>query len=304
MRLLAVVGPTASGKTALAIRLAELAGGEIVSIDSQQVYRGMDVGTAKATAEERARVPHRLLDVVAPDEPMTAARFVELADAAIADAAARGRPVVLAGGTGLYYRALCYGLFAGPPADAAVRARLEAESTEALRARLEEVDPAAAARIDRRDRVRMIRALEVHELTGVPISEHQAAHDHRRVPLRYEVRGIGLAPPREELVRRIDARVDAMLAAGLVDEVRGLEAAGYPCTLRAMQAIGYREICAHLRGELTLAEAAERIKQATRRYARRQLAWFRGEPTVSWFRSAGDPALDASALVAWLRGGE
>lgn len=301
IRVLAVVGPTASGKTDLAVRIGEMLGGEIISIDSQQVYRGLDIGTGKATPAERARVPHHLLDVVAPDEPMTAARFVELADEAIRDVVRRGRIPILCGGTGLYYRALIYGLFSGPAADETLRTRLEAEAeacgTEALWRRLAEVDPEAAARIDRRDRVRTIRALEVFELTGIPISEHQRRHDHRRVPPRYDVRAVGLDPPRPELYARIDSRVDRMIAAGLESEVRGLLEAGYSCDLRAFAAIGYREMCAYLQGKTTLDEAVAAIKKNSRRYARRQLAWFRAEPTViKWYKSAAD--VDPSTLLS------
>jgi len=304
-RIVCVVGPTAAGKTALALRLAESANAEIVSADSQQVYLGMDIGTSKATAEERARVPHHLLDVVRPDGAMTAARWAALADDAIAAAAARGRGTVVCGGTGLYVRALLHGLFDGPPADPALRARLEAEAdaapegTSVLHARLAAVDPAAAARIDRRDRVRLIRALEVHELTGEPISAHQERHDYRNTPLRYDVRGVGLSPARAELHARIDARVDQMIAAGLEAEVRALGAAGYGFDLRAFGAIGYREMCAYLQGKMPLPEAISGIKSATRRYARRQLSWFRSEPTISWYESAA--AVDVDALATWLR---
>ena len=304
-RIVLVVGPTAAGKTALALRLAEAANAEIVSADSQQVYVGMDIGTSKATADERARVPHHLLDVVRPDEAMTAARWAALADEAIADAAARGRGSIVCGGTGLYVRALLYGLFDGPPADASLRARLEAEAdaapegTASLHARLLVVDPAAAARIDRRDRVRLIRALEVHELTGEPISAHQERHDYKNAPLRYDVRGVGLGPPRPALHARIDARVDQMIAAGLEAEVRALGAAGYDFGLRAFSAIGYREMCAFLQGKLDLAEAVRGIKSATKRYARRQLSWFRAEPAVSWYEDPAD--VDVEGLSVWLR---
>ena len=303
-RVVLVVGPTAAGKTALALALAEAANAEIVSADSQQVYLGMDIGTSKATAAERARVPHHVVDVVRPDQAMTAARWAQLADAAIADIAARGKHALVCGGTGLYVRALLYGLFDGPPADAALRARLEAEAdaapdgTASLWTRLSAVDPTAAARIDRRDRVRLVRALEVHELTGEPISVHQERHDYKNAPLRYAARGIGLAPPRPELHRRIEARVDEMLAAGLEAEVRALGAAGYDFGLRAFSAIGYREMCAYVQGKLSLAELAPAIKSATKRYARRQLSWFRTEPTVSWYESAA--AVDAAATIAWL----
>jgi tRNA dimethylallyltransferase len=272
---------------------------EIVSADSQQVYRGMDVGTGKATPEERARTPHHLIDVVSPAEVMTAARFVGLADAALAGIAARGRHALVAGGTGLYVRALLHGLFEGPGADAALRARLTAEGAPALAARLASVDPEAAARIDKNDLRRLVRALEVFELTGKPISEHQRVHDIRRAPRRYHARVVGLDPPRDELRRRIAARVDAMLAAGLLDEVRGLAAAGHDLDARAFDAIGYREARAVLRGALAEADMAETMKAATRRFARRQLGWFRSEPGVTWYNAPD--RIDVGALAAWLR---
>jgi tRNA dimethylallyltransferase len=298
-RLVAIVGPTASGKTALALRLAEAAGAEIVSADSQQVYRGMDIGTGKATPEERARVPHHLIDVITPREVMTAARFAELADAAIAGAAARGRPVVVAGGTGLYLRALLHGLFPGPAAEENVRARLLGEDADALHRRLAAVDPAAAARLPARDVRRVVRALEVHELTGKPMSAHQADHDWRRRPERYPTRRIGLDPDPAERRARIDARVRAMLAAGLEDEVRALAAAGYDLGARAFDAIGYREVRGRLRGELAEAELLPAIQAATRRYARRQLSWFRAEPGITWYKAGAE--VDVGALAAWLR---
>ena len=301
--LVVVVGPTGAGKTALAIALAERAGTEIVSADSQQVYRGMDVGTGKATAAETARVRHHLLDILRPDQKMTAARFVELADAAIAEIAARltppGRPprgVVVAGGTGMYVRALLFGLFPGPPADPAVRAALHelavAEGVAALWQRLSAVDPEAAGRIDANDEIRLTRALEVYRLTGVPLSEHQRRHDHRTVPWRYRARLVGLAPAREALYRHIDARVDGMIADGLVAEVESLRRAGYGGALRSQAAIGYAEIHRHLDGELTLDEAISLIKRNSRRYARRQLSWYRNDPDLRWYAEAASVDLD------------
>ncbi len=289
-----IVGPTGSGKSDLALRLAERTGGEIVSADSQQVYAGMDIGTGKASADERARVPHHLLDVCRPDEEMTAARFVDLADAAIAAIAARGRPVIVAGGTGLYVRALLLGIFAGPAADPALRGRLIAEAAAGggapmLWERLAVADPAAAARIERADLKRIVRALEVLELTGIPISEHQRQHDHRSVPPRYPARLVGLAPPeRATLYARIDTRVDGMLAAGWADEVRRLRAAGYGPGLRSQQAIGYAELHSFLDGAVAEAEAVRLIKRNSRRYARRQLSWYRGDTRVEWH---ADPAV-------------
>jgi tRNA dimethylallyltransferase len=298
-RLVVIVGPTASGKSELALRLADAAApAEIVSADSQQVYRGMDIGTGKVGPEERARVPHHLLDVVTPDVVMTAARYAALADQALAGIAGRGAAAIVVGGTGLYVRALLHGLFQGPGAAPELRARLEGQGAAALHARLAAVDPRAAERIGPADLRRLVRALEVYELTGVPMSVHQEAHDVRRSPRRYEARLVGLDPPRDELRRRIDQRVDAMLAAGLVAEVRALVAA-HPGGARALDAIGYREIAAHLRGELGLSQAAEAIKGATRRYARRQLGWFRAEQGVTWYKS--DLDVETTELAAWLR---
>ena len=291
-RLVVIVGPTASGKSRLALDLARAVGGEIVSADSQQVYRGMDIGTGKVSAAERALVAHHLIDVCNPDQEMTAARFAEMADEAIAGAALRGAPVVVAGGTGLYVRALLFGLFAGPPADPALRSRLRAEGLPALWQRLAAADPASAARIDRNDEKRIIRALEVLELTGEPMSLHQERHDHRRVAPRYPARLVGLDPPRAELYRRIDARVDQMMAAGLIDEVRRLRAAGYGPELRSQAAIGYAELHRHLDGVLPLGESVRLIQRNSRHYARRQLSWYRGDPTVTWHPEPRAVAID------------
>lgn len=298
-RLVVLVGPTSAGKTALAMALAERAGGEIVSADSQQVYRGMDIGTGKATAAERARVPHHVIDVVDPDEDMTAARFAALADAAIADIAARGRPAIVAGGTGLYVRALLYGLFPGPPADPDLRARLSREPVEALYARLRAVDPELAARVEPRDRKRITRALEVFEHTGEPMSAHQRRHDFRRVPPRYPARLVGLRPPRDALYARIDARVDRMIAAGWVDEVRALRERGYRPPLRSQQAIGYGELHRYLDGDLDLAAAIRLIQRNTRRYARRQLSWYQPHEGVRWYADASEVPI--AALTEYLR---
>jgi tRNA dimethylallyltransferase len=264
----------------------------------------MDIGTGKATAAERARVRHHLVDVLGPDEEMTAARFIALADAALADLAARGRAAIVCGGTGLYVRALLHGLFEGPGADPELRARLDAraaaDGVEALHAELAAVDPALAARVEPRDRKRIVRALEVFTLTGVPMSEHQRRHDHKVVAPRYPHRKVGLAPPRDRLYPTIDARVDAMIAAGLLAEVRGLRAAGYLPPLRSQQAIGYAELHEHLAGRLDLSAAVALVKRNSRRYARRQLAWYRPDPSVSWAASAA--AVDLGALAAYLSG--
>ncbi|MCE9574826.1 MAG: tRNA (adenosine(37)-N6)-dimethylallyltransferase MiaA [Deltaproteobacteria bacterium] len=301
-RLVVIVGPTASGKTRLAVDLARRTGGEVVSADSQQVYAGMDIGTGKATADERAAVPHHLIDIVAPDDTMTAARFITLADAAIADIAARGRPVIVCGGTGLYIRALLLGLFEGPPADAALRAELDAAAdahgTAHLHARLAAIDPAMARKIDPHDQKRLVRALEVHQLTGVPMSEHQARHDHRTAAARYPHVLVGLSPERATLHARIEARVDAMIAAGLVDEVAGLRARGFAPPMRSQGAIGYAEVHDHLAGVHSLATMIELIKRNSRRYARRQISWHRPDPLVRWHSEASD--VDLGSLERYL----
>jgi len=312
-RLVVVVGPTGAGKTGLAIRLAERGGTEIVSADSQQVYQGMDIGTAKPTPQENARARHHLVDVVAPDEEMTAARFVALADEAILDISRRCTPdgaagakgVVVAGGTGLYVRALLLGLFEGPPGDAAVRKRLQEEAEAGggaphLWRRLCEVDRESAERIDQNDLVRVTRALEVLELTGKPMSEHRRAHDHSRVPLRYRARVVGLAPERAALYQRIDTRVGEMIDAGLIEEVRGLRAQGYGPTLRSQAAIGYAEIHRYLDGDETLEETIRLIKRNSRRYARRQLSWYRDDAQVSWYGQEAD--VDLTELGRYLGG--
>jgi tRNA dimethylallyltransferase len=286
--LVVIVGPTGSGKTDLAIELARRFDAEIVSADSQQVYRGMDIGTGKATLEQRDAVPHHLLDVVDPDQEMTAANFVKLADAAIADIQARGRGVVVAGGTMLYVRALLRGLFEGPAADPELRAELKQKAADegvvALWDEPKAVDAASAERIDPTDERRLIRALEVFRLSGVPLSVHHERHQQE--PPRYEARIIGLQPPREELYKRIDARVIEMFDQGLVAEVEALRAAGYGAELRSQQAIGYREVHQMLDEELDLELTLGLVQRNSRRYARRQLSWYRGDPAVEWSDNA------------------
>ena len=289
--ILVILGPTASGKSDLALAVARSAGAEILSVDSMQVYRGMDVGTAKPSPAERGSVPHYGLDVVDPSEPFTVARFVELADAVIADVARRGVPLVATGGTPLYYKALFDGLFEGPAADEETRARLRGFPNDELYRRLTEADPAAAARIHPNDQKRLVRALEVYELTGQPISSFQThwTSDQRRHPALW----VGLDWDREALNRRINARVKAMLAAGWVDEVRRLLADHPTLSHTAAEATGYRELIGHVRGRMTLDDATEQIKIATRQLARRQMKWFRRFRDVTWVR--GD--LPAQQLV-------
>lgn len=294
--LAVLTGPTASGKTRIALELAERWGAEIVSADSMQVYRRLDIGTAKPTAAERARVPHHALDLADPDEPFDAVRFCEAADAAIAGIAARGRRVLVVGGTGLYLRVLLFGLADLPPPDPERRRELEAEAERAgnpaLHARLAEIDPAAAARIHPADRFRIIRALEV-AAAGRPISEIQAAH--RFAEPRYPHRLVALRVDREELRARILRRAEAMLAAGLLEEVRGILAAGYPPELRPLQAFGYREPVAAVLGRRPVQGLAEAIAIDTARYAKRQVTWLRGERGVEWCEP--DPEAVAARLA-------
>jgi tRNA dimethylallyltransferase len=272
------LGPTASGKSALGLAVAERTGGEIVACDSQQVYIGMDIGTAKPTPEERRRVPHHALDLARPDEPFHAARWAAVARTAIADIAARGRLPILVGGTGLYYRALVAGLFEAPPPDPAIRARhraiAEAEGPEALHKRLQALDPAAAAAIGARDVVRASRALEVYEQTGVTITELR----RRAVPPGdLAPTTLILDPSLATLRERIAQRTQSMMAAGFLEEVRALRAAGYGPSLKPLQALGYGQLGAVLDGVKTVQQAVADTVSATFAYARRQRTWFRKE---------------------------
>ena len=302
-RLLAIVGPTAVGKTALAVRLAQRVGGEVINADSRQVYRGMDIGTAKPTSEERAGpggdIRHWLIDVVDPDETFSVGRYLELAGDALHDCWSRGVLPLLVGGSGQYVWALLEGWrVPRVPPDRKLRAELEAvvkrEGPQALTEELARVDPESAARIDPRNLRRVIRALEVHRLTGRPLSDWRT-----REPPEFATTVIGLTCPREELYRRIDARVDVMLASGLVDELRGLLERGYGCDLPAMSGVGYRQLCQHLAGELSLDDAVARIKTESHRLARMQHTWFRaGDPRIHWIDvAAGDPLAEALRVV-------
>ncbi len=275
-----IIGPTASGKSALAMELARRSNAEILSVDSMQVYRGMDIGTAKPTAAEQAAVRHHLIDVAEPTGVFTVARFVEMADAIIADALRRGVRLIATGGTPLYYKALFEGLFEGPPADEAVRARLSGESGEALHRRLAEVDAEAAGRIHANDTRRLIRALEVYEITGRPISSFQT--DWAAPEQRHEAKWIGLNWEKEAINRRINARVKQMIAAGWVEETRELLRKYGTLSKTAAEATGYAEIIAHLEGKMTLDEAVEEIKISTRQLARKQMKWFRRWGRVKW----------------------
>jgi tRNA dimethylallyltransferase len=283
---LVILGATASGKSAVAMEIARRVGGEILSVDSMQVYRGMDIGTAKPTMAEQTAVRHHLIDLVAPNEPFTVARFVELADATLS--AAGQTPIIATGGTPLYYKALFEGLFDGPAADAELRDRLRAQPPEELHARLATVDPIAAARIHRNDSRRTIRALEVYELTGQPISSFQT--DWASAEQRHPAKWIGLNWDREALNRRINARVKQMIDAGWVDETRELLRTYGQLSPTAAEATGYAELIAYLNGKSSLADAIEQIKIATRQLAKRQLKWIRRFPNVTWI--SGDQPLE------------
>jgi tRNA dimethylallyltransferase len=297
---IALVGPTATGKTAVGILLAEALGTEVVNCDSRQVYRRLDIGTAKPSAAERARVRHHLVDVADPGERYSAARYREGALVHIAACREARRPALLVGGTGLYLRAATEGLCAAPGAAPALRRWLESLAgtlAGGLHPLLARVDPAAAARIHVNDRYRTVRALEVFYLSGEPLSERQRRHRDLRPAA--PVRLFAIELPAEELRRRIAARLDAMLADGFVEEVRRLAEDGLDPALPALRAVGYPEMFAHLRGEATLEETLAAIRSATWQYARRQLTWFRALPGIAWIpggRSRPPEAITAEIL--------
>ena len=296
-KLIAIVGPTATGKTALAIALAQRLGGEIVSADSRQVYRHMDIGTAKPTAEQRSLARHHLIDIVDPDQEFSLAQYLELAVTALEDVWSRGKQPLLVGGSGQYVWALLEGWTVPRlPPQRELRRELEeraaSQGAEALHRELAQVDPKAAARIDPRNVRRVIRALEVHRATGRPISFWQ-----EKGPPPWQTLILGLTCPRQELYERIDARVGAMMEAGLMDEVRRLLAMGYEPSLPSLSGIGYSQVCQHLAGELSLATAVARIKTTTHRLARQQYTWFRlDDRRIRWLEGGG--AADEAAALA------
>lgn len=277
-----IAGPTAAGKSAVALQLAERLGGEIVSVDSMQVYRGLDIGTAKPAPHEQARVPHHLIDIAELSESFDAARFVALARQAVGAIQSRGRVPILCGGTGLYFKAFLDGLGETPPADASLRAVLEATPLPTLLAELQERDPETFARIDRKNPRRVVRAVEVLRLTGRPFSAQRAAwNDASSVSHRAES-FFGITRGAGELRARIDARVDEMFRRGLVEETRQLLARGLEQNRTALQAIGYRQVIEHLRGERSLEATVELVKIRTRQFARRQFTWFRKYTALEW----------------------
>jgi len=292
-----IVGPTGAGKSALAMEVAERSNCEIINADSRQFYRGMDLGTAKPSAQDRRRVPHHLIDVRNPGEPLDVAEFAQIARAAIEEIAARGRNPLVVGGSGLYLRVIRGGIFRGAAASSDIRGRLAKIAAQRgvahLHRQLREIDPEAANRIGVNDLYRIVRAIEVFELTGEKISAHQRRH--RFADNGYDTLMVGVEVERKKLYEAIDRRFDAMVAAGLVREVRALVEAGYSPGKPPLSTIGYKQIAAHLRGEIALADAVALAKQESRRLAKRQITWFRREPEIVWL----DPergAQDASAL--------
>jgi tRNA dimethylallyltransferase len=305
-----LAGPTAVGKSEIALRLAEQLGGEIISADSMQVYRGLDIGTAKPSPADRARVPHHLIDICDLTESFDAAQFARLAHRAAAEIQSRGRVPVLCGGTGLYFKAFLEGLGEAPPADAKLRAELEATPLEKLLEELRERDPAAYEKIDRQNPRRVIRAVEVIRLTGKPFSEQRADWNvlpasspeglKLEVPARCRNHVFCFIRSSDDLHVRINARVDAIFARGLVDETRELLKRGLEQNKTAMQAIGYRQVVEHLHGERSLEETIELVKIRTRQFAKRQLTWFRAQKNLDWIELKPDKSL-AAVVTSLLR---
>lgn len=311
-RPILLAGPTAVGKSAVALVLAERIGGEIISVDSMQVYRGLDLGTAKPGTSERRRVPHHLIDVVDLTEPFDAAKFASLAHKAVAEIQSRGHVPILCGGTGLYFKAFIDGLGEAPPADPELRAELEVTLLDDLLRELDQRDPAMFAKIDRKNPRRVIRAVEVLRLTGKPFSQQRAkwnvggtsstssqdAKDNVEV---VPPQVFGLTRSSADLHLRINARVDQMFAAGLIEETRQLLLHGLEQNKTAMQAIGYRQVVEHLRGERPLAETIELVKIKTRQFAKRQMTWFRKQASVNWLElSAADAVPEIVARISAL----
>ncbi|MBA2663974.1 MAG: tRNA (adenosine(37)-N6)-dimethylallyltransferase MiaA [Bradymonadaceae bacterium] len=283
-RILVLAGPTGVGKTDLSLALAEALGGELVSADSLQVYRHLDIGTAKVSHDERARIAHHLVDVLDPREDFNVADFKAMANAAIADILARGKLPIVVGGTGLYIRILVHGLFEAPEPSAELRERYRQQAgelgAEQLHARLVQVDPELAARVNANDLIRVTRGLEVFDQTGIPLSEHQREHSFSKPS--YNALKLALIRPRPELYGRIDARVDAMMAQGLLEEYKALIAQGFEPGLKPLRSLGYRQMGEHLFEDVGLEQAVAEIKRETRRYAKQQISWLRREPGVNW----------------------
>ena len=300
--VVAVLGPTATGKSALALAIAERYGGEIVNCDSTAVYRGFDIGTDKIALGERRGIPHHLIDIADPTDDYTAAQYARDAAAAIRDIRARGRLPILAGGTGFYFRALTRGLFPGPGADAALRSRLESIAARRdvtfLHRLLRKVDPESALRIQPRDLKRLVRALEVFFLTGRPLTAHFA--DTVSPLPDVDVLAVGLRLPAAQISERVTRRVDEQFTRGLLDEIRGLLASGVPETARPFGGLVYRQALEHLHGVRDEAATRELIVRENRKYSRRQLIWFRKEPNLRWIHAAGEREATQDAVARLL----
>jgi tRNA dimethylallyltransferase len=295
-----IAGPTAVGKSAVAMELAEKIGGEIISVDSMQVYRGLDIGTAKPTAEERRKVPHHLIDVVDLTQPFDAAKFCELARKAAAEIQSRGRVPIFCGGTGFYFKAFLEGFGEAPPADETLRAELVKAPLEELLRELESKDALAFSKIDRQNPRRVIRAVEVIRLTGKPFSEQKADWGGKVFSVQCSVFSVGLERTKEDLQKRMNARVDEMFRRGLVEETRRLLGQGLEQNKTAMQAIGYRQVVEHLRGERSLEETIELVKIKTRQFAKRQMTWFRRQLSMDWILLS-DPTDEGSVAESLCR---
>ena len=295
-KLIAIVGPTASGKTRLSVELAKELGGEIISFDSMQIYRGMDIGTAKPTMEERQGIVHHMLDIADPREDYSVSRFVEEADKLLQELLSQGKTVILVGGTGLYIDSLMKGLEFAPLPESGVRQELtriaQEQGIEVLMDRLRAVDPESAERIHPSNQKRVIRALEIYLESGKTMTQHNLETQQR--PPKYEPMWIGLDyVNREALYARINRRVDLMVEQGLLEELQRLLAQGIPENATSMQAIGYKELMGYIRGECSLEEAKELLKQSSRRYAKRQRTWFRRNPKIHWFLLEDEPNFEA-----------
>ncbi|NLZ44366.1 MAG: tRNA (adenosine(37)-N6)-dimethylallyltransferase MiaA [Clostridia bacterium] len=304
MPLLIVAGPTATGKTKIAIELALRLGAEIISADSMQIYKYMDIGTAKPSPEERKLVPHHLIDLISPAEPFTVADYQRVFQATYEQLQQKGVLPLLTGGTGLYIRAVTRGYnFPGPPVNQELRASLrreaEARGKEEMHRRLAEVDPESAGRIHPNDLKRVLRALEVYLTTGAPISSWQKGEEET---LPEDIIYIGLTRDREELYHRIELRVDLMIAQGLLEEVRSLLEMGFGPELQSMQGLGYKELVPVVKGEKTLAEAVRLLKKRTRNYAKRQMTWFRKEPVEKWFLLSGPEEESFPEILTYIEG--